>query len=364
MNIFYFGYSLEESSGGIENYTFTVLKHLKKMGHNVIVYTINGKNNNFENICFKRNKYIDKFFLGNRIRAKLHKQCREVDIFLCGHLFLANYMEVIVAKHIKKYHLFVYGIDCWAGRFQSRYSKLKNLNKIISISSFTSEQIRSQGFKGEIVYLPCVLDVDKFPNINIDRDTQKVNFITVGRLSSLEKYKGHDKVIEAINILVNKLAIQNIEYHIVGKGDDRQRLELLTKKLRLEQYVKFYGFVSDEELPKVYAQSDVFIMPSAVSLDPANPKGEGFGIVFIEASMYELPMIGPNDGGSTDFIDDKVNGLECDPLSPFDIADKMRFMVENRDLAKSFGKNAKEKTLKKFTLRQLDGYLKNLVTDV
>jgi len=364
MNIFYLGYSLEESSGGIENYTFTILRHLKELGHNVIVYTINGENKNFENISFKRNKYIDRFFLGNRIRNKLYKQHQDIDIFLCGHLFLANHMETIVKRYNKKYHLFVYGIDCWAGRFKSRYSKLNSLDKIISISSFTSEQIKEQGFNGEIVYLPPVLDVDKFPSISIEQNNNKVKFITVGRLSSLEQYKGHDKVIESMNILVNKFNIQNIEYRIVGKGDDKERLELLTKELNIEEYVKFYGFVSNEELPKVYAQSDVFIMPSNVSLDPKKPEGEGFGIVFTEAAMYELPMIGPNDGGSTDIIDNMENGLECDPLSPDDIAEKMKFMIENEKLRKSFGKNAKEKILGHFTLKQLDTYLEKIIDNV
>ena len=37
MNIFYLGYSLEEGSGGIENYTYIVLKHLQDKGHNIVI---------------------------------------------------------------------------------------------------------------------------------------------------------------------------------------------------------------------------------------------------------------------------------------------------------------------------------------
>jgi phosphatidylinositol alpha-1,6-mannosyltransferase len=180
-------------------------------------------------------------------------------------------------------------------------------------------------------------------------------------LSSLEQYKGHDQVIEALNILVNQFNINNIEYRIVGKGDDKERLERKVNDLKLNKFVKFYGFVSDEELPKVYAQSNVFIMPSNVSLNPKKPEGEGFGIVFIEAAMYELPMIGPNDGGSTDIIDNNINGLECNPLLPNDIAEKMKIIIENKDLIEKFGKAAKEKILENFTLKQLPKYLEGVI---
>jgi len=361
MNIFYLGYSLQESSGGIENYTFTILEYLQKQGHNIYVYTVNGQNKKFSNISFKKNKYIDRFFLGKRVASKLSTNNVTMDLYLCGHLYLAKHMEQIVKNTNSTYDLFVYGIDCWAGRFEQRLTKLKHLNKIISISSFTSEQIKKQGFKGEIVYVPPVLNTDKFPDLDIEKDSSRVNFITVGRLSSLEQYKGHDKVIEAVDILVNKFNIKNIQYRIVGKGDDKERLEDKVKSLNLNNYVKFYGFVLDSELPKVYAQSDVFIMPSNVSLDPAKPEGEGFGIVFTEAAMYELALIGPNSGGSTDIIDDGINGLECNPLSAEDIAEKMKTLVESEHLRNKFGKKAKEKVLKNFTLNQLDKYLDRVI---
>ncbi len=360
MDIFYFGYSLDENSGGIENYTITILEYLRRCGHNVVVYTVNGVNDKFKNIPFKEKKHIDKCFFATRITNSLQKTLPKVDLFLCGHLFLAKHMEKIVKKYNKKYHLFVYGIDCWGGRFESRYSKLSNLDKIISISSFTTEQIKEQGFKGDIVYVPPVLNLDKFPEVESQKYGNKISFVTVGRLSSEERYKGHDRVLHAIHILISKYKVKNIIYRIIGKGNDKKRLEQLTKDLNVDQYVKFYGFVSDGELREIYSRSDVFIMPSNVSIDPVKPEGEGFGIVFTEAAMYKLPLIGPHNGGSTDIIDDRQNGLECDPLSPEDIADKMNYLIENEDLRIQYGEQAKKKILDNFTLDQLGWYLGGL----
>ncbi len=362
MIIFYLGYSLNEGAGGIENYSFTILNFLKSKGHTIIVHTINGKNDKFENVNFKSNQLLNKFFLGKMIGKRLRKKNEKIDLFLCGHLYLTNHMEKIVACYEKKYHLFVYGIDCWAGRFKKINRKLMFLDKVISISSFTTQQIKNQGFMGDIVYIPPVLNVLNFPKISSrKRFCDVIKFLTVGRLSAKEKYKGHDKVIEAMHILVNQERIKNIEYNIVGKGDDLDRLKKLVSKYKIEKYVNFCGYLSDEELVKVYSNSDVFIMPSNVSLNPRKPEGEGFGIVFIEAAMYELPLMGPNIGGSTDIIENKKNGLECSPFSATDISQKMKFLIEDKNKRMEFGKNAKEKVLSNFTLDQLEKYLHDIL---
>lgn len=349
MNIFYLGHSLEKNSGGIEKYTYTVLKNLEILGHKIIVCTVNNECKNFSNLSIKRIKYFDKFLLGTLISKRLYDKYPKIDVFLCGHLFLARHMETITKKYHKKYKLFVYGIECWGGRFQECYSHLGNIDKIISISSFTTTQIRKQGFDGQIVYLPPTVELNNSPPIKKDKYKDKISFITVSRLSASERYKGHDKVIEAMGIIINKYKIENIEYLIVGKGDDELRLRTIVKELNLEKYVEFYGFVSSQDLTLLYSKSDVFIMPSHVSLNPAKPEGEGFGIAFIEAAMHELPLIGPDDGGSKDIIVNKVNGLECNPMLPNDIAKKMMILIENATLRRDYGKNSKQIVIERFT---------------
>ena len=104
-------------------------------------------------------------------------------------------------------------------------------------------------------------------------------------------------------------------------------------------------------------------MPSNVSLDPKKPEGEGFGIVFIEAAIYGLALIGPNDGGPTDIIEHDVNGYMCDPKSIEDIADKILILIRNKKKRNSFGIKIRDKILTNFTLNQLDGYLSNLIDE-
>lgn len=358
MKILFLGFSVNKSSGGIENYTYTVLKYLESLGHEIVTCTLSESTYDFQSVAFSRNRIVDRFFLAYKIKKTLKSDLHEFDAFLCGHLFLAGLMESIIADTNKTYNLFVYGIDCWAGRFSSRAPKLKRLNKIISISSFTTGQIRAQGFGGEVVYLPPVIDASEFPG-NLPekhKNGSTTTFLIVGRLSSAERYKGHDELIESAKLLVDA-GHDDFEVWVVGKGDDLERLKHKVVSAGLGNRIQFFGYVEEERLQSVYMDADVFIMPSHVSLNTAKPEGEGFGIVFIEAAMYGLPLIGPSEGGSTDIFDDGVEGLQCDAADPVDIASKMRFLMDDPKLQRQLGEAARRRVLNNFTYDQMSKYI-------
>ena len=62
MNIFYLGYSLKKSSGGIENYAHTILTYLEESGHNIFVYTLNDNDNDFINLTVSRYGLLDNIY--------------------------------------------------------------------------------------------------------------------------------------------------------------------------------------------------------------------------------------------------------------------------------------------------------------
>ena len=77
------------------------------------------------------------------------------------------------------------------------------------------------------------------------------------------------------------------------------RLKELALHLGLDGHVTFLGAVSDERLRLLYQECDVFALPS---------KGEGFGIVFLEAMRQGKPCIGGNHGGTPEVIEHGVDG--------------------------------------------------------
>jgi phosphatidylinositol alpha-1,6-mannosyltransferase len=133
--------------------------------------------------------------------------------------------------------------------------------------------------------------------------------LTVSRLASSDRYKGHDRVIGALPRIL--LDHPETIYIIVGDGDDRPRLEALTVEYGVAEKVRFAGQVAPEELPDHFRLADVLVMPST---------GEGFGIVFLEAIATGISVIGGNRDGSLDPLADGVLGRAVDPDDPEELA--------------------------------------------
>ena len=81
--------------------------------------------------------------------------------------------------------------------------------------------------------------------------------MTVSRLASRERYKGHDRVIRTLPRVLQQHP--DTIYLIVGDGDDRPRLESLAVECGVAKNVQFAGLVPPEELPDYFRLADVFV---------------------------------------------------------------------------------------------------------
>jgi phosphatidylinositol alpha-1,6-mannosyltransferase len=131
-------------------------------------------------------------------------------------------------------------------------------------------------------------------------------------------------------------------YCIVGQGDDRARLEARARELKVTDSVKFAGAVSGDELRDWYHRCRVFAMPARTDLDPRTPRGEGFGIVFLEAMMFGKPVLGPNVGAPSEFIRSREHGLLVNPADSTEVADALVELLEDKDRAVQMGRAARE----------------------
>ena len=141
-------------------------------------------------------------------------------------------------------------------------------------------------------------------------------FVSVCRL--LEK-KGVDNALRAFATIFPEQP--DTRFLIVGTGPFESALHALVDELGLRDAVTFAGAVPDAELADHYRAGDVFVMPNRVMPDGDT---EGFGLVFLEANACGLPVISGRDGGSTEAVQDGVNGLVVDGHSVPAIAAAMR----------------------------------------
>jgi len=155
-------------------------------------------------------------------------------------------------------------------------------------------------------------------------------------MAASERYKGHDVVLRALPSVVAK--VPDLTYVVVGDGDDRPPLESLANQLGLADHVVFTGEVSESELAALYQRSEVFVLPARTVIDDHNPKGEGFGIVFLEAMAFGKPVIGPNYGAPAELIRHGENGLLVDPDDPTSVAEALVRLLTNPKAAHQMGK--------------------------
>ncbi len=128
------------------------------------------------------------------------------------------------------------------------------------------------------------------------------HLLSVTRLSRADAYKGIDLTIQAMPKILQ--SIPTARYIIVGDGEDRTRLERIAAQAGVASHIEFRRELRDSELSQAYAEADVFVLPSLK---------EGFGIVFLEAMFFSLPIVAARAGGSTDVVVDGQTGFLVEP---------------------------------------------------
>ena len=237
---------------------------------------------------------------------------------IIGHINLA-----FVGYWIKRINpsvrliVIAHGIEVWEALEGNKRKVLEIANDILAVSNFTKEQILRynpsvSGDKIKIFpnaidpYFPLPASFEK-PDYLLKRyelDQDDALILTVTRISSNEQYKGYDKIIAAMPDLlsINK----NLKYFICGKADKTEyvRINNLIREKGVIPSVKLLGFIEDSELIDHYLLADVFVMQS---------KGEGFGIVFIEALACGRKVIAGSKDGSVDALLNGELGQLIDP---------------------------------------------------
>lgn len=224
-------------------------------------------------------------------------RCRPFDMIWCGHLSmlpLARFLGRLIDRPI---WLQVHGIEAWSRPPPAIKSAANNCRMVTAVSRCTRHRFLAWSDivpERVRVLQNCVSNrFSPGPSRSDLRTRYEIGsgpvLLTISRLSSLEGYKGHDRVLRCLVGLRN--SIHDLVYIIGGDGDDQPRLKALAQELGVIDNCRFIGRVPDEEMLDLYRLADLFVMPST---------GEGFGIVYLEAMACGTPALGLNVDGSVD----------------------------------------------------------------
>jgi glycosyltransferase involved in cell wall biosynthesis len=276
------------------------------------------------------------------------------DIIIVGHVSLAP-LGMALSKILDiPYWTIAYGLEVWGGTNLVDEFALRSSQKIISISHWTKNILVARGFrenKIEIVH-PCLQPglENKSPKSHFTPAKAPLQLLTVSRLDPQERYKGHDHVLSAMGLIKQTRPEALPHYTIQGHGDDRSRLEQLVFLGGLQEHVTFLDkLTSREDLDTLYRQSDIFIMPSRFGCWDGRWRGEGFGIVYVEAGALGIPSIAYDCGGVTDIIQSGKNGILVKPNDIQQLSQTLLELHDHRERISELGRQARETALTRFS---------------
>jgi glycosyltransferase involved in cell wall biosynthesis len=189
------------------------------------------------------------------------------------------------------------------------------------------------------------------PDENVERIPNLNEGIRVGIAGQVNRWKGHDDLVQAFGQISTKWP--NVELHIYGSGPDDYEHELKRKMAELEivNKVKWHGFISDRAT--IFGNLDICVVPSRTE-DP-------LPTVAIEAAIFGVPVIATNRGGLPEIIEDGVTGILVRPEDPDDLAAGIQRLLSNPELRTSMGIQAREHMLRNFSKERFVGEFMSLL---
>ena len=174
---------------------------------------------------------------------------------------------------------------------------------------------------------------------------EKKIILVPGRLTS---WKGHELLIEAINLVNVELGYE--AFHVIILGSDqgrnlyKKKLIRLTEQYRLTNQIKFIDHCKDMAL--AYKVSDIVISPS---IEP-----EAFGRVAVEAQSMEKLIIASNIGGSNETIIDEKSGFLFESGNPNSLSKKiLKVITMDETSLKLLGQQGRKNVIKKFNVEKM-----------
>ena len=316
--------------GGIAEWALGIARELPKIGYQTSVYATNRKD---RDLTVHKDESFSCVTMYGRNWHEFHKwysmyymwkilNKNPETIFIATTWGMAKSYSYLKKKYpLSKMIVVAHGLEVTRLKEGKELTTFKNVvndsDLILCVSKYTKNEIidRVDGIEtNHIKFLPNGVDINRFFPVEntsgfLNRYNIPENSNIILTLARIIRRKGHDTVIKCLPSLVKKFP--NIQYVIAGphrkKDTYLDELKLLAKELSVENHIVFVDYIPDSDLNEIYSRSQVYVMVSRTYNDIGD--SEGFGITFLEANACGCPVIGSNEGGIPDAVENNKNGL-------------------------------------------------------
>lgn len=210
---------------------------------------------------------------------------------------------------------------------------------IVNSQHMHKELQRSFGLPTEkMVVIPNGTDPEDF---NFEIDTAKLRQSFASPSQKIVLFVGRLVVEKGVQVLLDAVPqvlsqCPETQFLIVGSGYHKDELKRQAHELRVENNVRFLGYVSDRQLRELYKIADAVCIPSVY---------EPFGIVALEGMAAGAPVVSSDTGGLTDFVEHMVTGVTTYTGDSGSLAWGLLEVIRNPGLAERLSRDALQKVL-------------------
>ncbi|MEO1441795.1 MAG: glycosyltransferase family 4 protein, partial [Chloroflexota bacterium] len=180
----------------------------------------------------------------------------------------------------------------------------------------------------DIEVIPNGVDLQRFSITDLENRPPDAP-LTVLSVARLVERKGTGDLLNAFQRVRDHHA--NAKLLLVGRGDKEKQFRQQASELGLEDMVEFRGAVPHHDIPAVYNEADVFVLPSL---------NEGMSNAVLEAMASGLPVVTTYTGGTAELL--RGNGMIIPKQSPDAIAKSVNELLADRALRVQMGKRSRE----------------------
>ena len=228
-------------------------------------------------------------------------------------------------------------------------------NFIFSHINENYKEYLNKGKKLRVIFRGINVDYYNQKNISILKQEKlkqewkleydKFTILMPGRLTN---WKGQEKFIESLNILIEDFNFINFQAIVLGSDQGRtvykKKLMNLVERYHLNKKVKFINHC--REMPLAYSLADVVV---SASIEP-----EAFGRVAVEAQAMSKPIIASNIGGSKETILNKKTGFLYKFDDPRELAKSLNTVIQlTQEELISMGNEGRKNITKKFDVETM-----------
>ena len=207
----------------------------------------------------------------------------------------------------------------------------RSCSSFVVLSQFMANNLKRCGIpENSIHIIPPFLDIPSQKKSIPSRGKAPAKIILAAQQVMS---KGTPLFLEALSLLRHPY-----QAHILGTGSRLKDFISLSQQMKLENNVYFEGWVSNPQ--KFFIQADIGVFPSLWQ--------EPFGLSGIEAMSFEIPVVGFNVGGTSEWLKDEFNGFLIPERNTCKMAEKIDLLIEKTELRLKLGQNARQYVIKEF----------------